>query len=196
MVRAFGKAPWLRQSQVPECSEIDLHVLRHLINSCGVPGWTGTREGHHHERSRDQYRQQHCSSRHQNGHPGTRRWRPRFPCRFCPDGQSADDRSLEQDGIQANIPTCVVQQISPAATPHRSARRQSTRAQRASPPCPDAHATGSYAAAKRTAAKHCRSRRRAGRSVSLATWHRKAAFRNPPSRWLPAHSPQRVKRSK
>ena len=43
MVRAFGKAPWLRQSQVPELSEIDLRVARHLINSCGVPGWTGTK---------------------------------------------------------------------------------------------------------------------------------------------------------
>jgi hypothetical protein len=26
---------------------MDLHVFRHLINPCGVPGWTGTEKGHH-----------------------------------------------------------------------------------------------------------------------------------------------------
>ena len=33
----------MAKSQVPEFSEIDLPVARHLINSCGVPGWTGTK---------------------------------------------------------------------------------------------------------------------------------------------------------
>ena len=34
------------QSQVSKLSGMELTVLRHLINSCGVPGWTGTKKRH------------------------------------------------------------------------------------------------------------------------------------------------------
>jgi hypothetical protein len=39
-------ALWYGQSQVPGFSGIELTVAQHLINPCGVPGWTGTKERH------------------------------------------------------------------------------------------------------------------------------------------------------
>jgi hypothetical protein len=43
MVRAFEELSGMAKSYVPELSGMELTVVRHLINSCGVPGRTGAK---------------------------------------------------------------------------------------------------------------------------------------------------------
>jgi hypothetical protein len=43
MLRAVKVLSGMAKSQVQKGGRIDLPVARHLINSCGVPGWTGTK---------------------------------------------------------------------------------------------------------------------------------------------------------
>ena len=57
----------------------------------------------------------------------------------------------------------------------------------ASPPRPDANATASYPARQRPAAKHRRSRRRAGRPVSLVARRRNATLPEPVSKPAQVH---------
>jgi hypothetical protein len=45
IVWAFEEHPVFAKVKFPECYRIDLQVAWHLINSCGRPGWTGTKRG-------------------------------------------------------------------------------------------------------------------------------------------------------
>lgn len=78
--------------------------------------------------------------------------------------------------IPARLPERALQQIFLAATPHRSARRQSLTPAISEPAALDATAASRCRARQRRAAKHSRSRRTAGRSVSVATLRRKTTI--------------------
>jgi len=170
MARAFGESSGVAKVKVRKFSGMELTVLRHLINSCSVPGWTGTKKRHT-TMNVDAIHTDNCTAFHAT----TMAVRAAGAGAYDAAEKTANGQdNLRLTGAWSDLTAfrhaCpnAVQQISPAIAPHRSARRQSLRPQSASPPRADANAIANCPARQRPSAKHGRSRRRAGFPVSLA----------------------------
>jgi len=182
MVRAFQEFSGMGQSQVPECCGIDLPVARHLINPCGVPGWTGG--------NKEPTTMMFTRSIPTAARPFTpSEWPPASPAHASPillttlpilSRRTISRRPEFGTGLHSGTYTrmrCSTNR--PCNYADRSARRQSLRTQPARPSRPAAVRTASRASARDTGAIHCRSRSRAGRPVSLAAWRRTATLPEP-----------------